>query len=100
MATAVHKKAKRPGATLQLHIELRGSKPKIWRRVLVPETITLAKLHAVIQAAFGWSAAGTCMSSTSVTSASALLTPNTTNRALCAASARPGWPTHWARPGR
>lgn len=29
-------------------------KPKVWRRVLVPETITLAKLHLVIQAAFGW----------------------------------------------
>lgn len=39
---------------LQLHIELRGTKPKVWRRVLVPETITLQKLHWVIQAAFGW----------------------------------------------
>jgi transposase len=40
---------------LQLHIELRGTKPKVWRRVLVPATITLARLHHVIQAAFGWS---------------------------------------------
>lgn len=55
MATTVRKLAKSPGATLQLHIELRGAKPKIWRRVLVPESITLAKLHAVIQAVFGWS---------------------------------------------
>ena len=55
MATPMRKLAKKPGATLQLHIELRGSKPKIWRRVLVPETITLARLHAVIQAVFGWS---------------------------------------------
>jgi hypothetical protein len=55
MATTVRKLARQPSATLQLHIELRGSKPKIWRRVLVPETITLAKLHAVIQAVFGWS---------------------------------------------
>ena len=44
MATTIRKLAKRAGASLQLHIELRGSKPKIWRRVLVPETITLAKL--------------------------------------------------------
>lgn len=41
-------------AILQLHIELRGTKPKVWRRVLVPATITLLRLHLVIQAAFGW----------------------------------------------
>jgi Plasmid pRiA4b ORF-3-like protein len=46
---------KAPAAILQLHIELRGTKPKVWRRVLVPETITLLRLHLVIQAAFGWS---------------------------------------------
>ena len=40
--------------TLQLKIELTGIKPVIWRRVLVPETITLPKLHLVIQAAMGW----------------------------------------------
>jgi hypothetical protein len=27
---------------------------KVWWRILVAETITLAKLHGVIQAAFGW----------------------------------------------
>lgn len=42
------------GAILQVRIELRGTKPKVWRRVLVPQTITLMKLHLVIQAAFGW----------------------------------------------
>ena len=52
MATKVAR-SKAP-AILQLHIELRGTKPKVWRRVLVPETITLVKLHLVIQAAFGW----------------------------------------------
>jgi hypothetical protein len=45
---------KAPAATLQLHIELRHLKPKIWRRVLVPDTITLQRLHGVIQAAFQW----------------------------------------------
>ena len=50
----VHKLANKPGATLQLHIELRGSTPKIWRRVLVPDTITLTRRHAVIQAVLGW----------------------------------------------
>lgn len=53
MATKVQR-IKAPAAILQLHIELRGTKPKVWRRVLVPETITLVKLHLVIQAAFGW----------------------------------------------
>jgi len=41
-------------AILQVRIELRGTSPKVWRRVLVPQTITLLKLHLVIQAAFGW----------------------------------------------
>ena len=40
MATKVQR-IKAPAAILQLHIELRGTKPKVWRRVLVPETITL-----------------------------------------------------------
>lgn len=43
-----------PALILQLHIELRGMKSKEWWRVLVPNTITLAKLHSVIQAALGW----------------------------------------------
>ena len=38
----------------QLRIELKRIQPLIWRRVLVPETITLPKLHAVFQAAMGW----------------------------------------------
>lgn len=49
MATKVQR-SKAPTAILQLHIELRGTKPKVWRRVLVPETITLLRLHLVIQA--------------------------------------------------
>lgn len=38
----------------QLRIELRWVKPLVWRRVLVPETITLAKLHSVLQWTMGW----------------------------------------------
>jgi hypothetical protein len=47
-------KPKAPAAVLQLHIELSEIRPKVWRRVLVPETITLLKLHSVIQRAFQW----------------------------------------------
>lgn len=39
----------------QLKITIKGSKPPIWRRILVPEGITFAKLHQVIQTAFSWS---------------------------------------------
>ena len=40
--------------TLQLKISLQWIDPPIWRRVLVPADITLAKLHSVIQTAMGW----------------------------------------------
>jgi len=53
MATRTPKPSLLTGV-VQLHIELREIAPKIWRRVLVPETITLQRLHAVIQAAFQW----------------------------------------------
>ncbi len=38
----------------QLKIELLDVKPSVWRRLLVPETITLPTLHEVLQAAVGW----------------------------------------------
>lgn len=41
-------------AALQLKIALKGSRPPVWRRVLVPADIRLADLHHVIQACFGW----------------------------------------------
>jgi hypothetical protein len=40
---------------VQLRIELRDVKPLVWRRVLVPENITLAKLHLILQSTMGWS---------------------------------------------
>lgn len=39
---------------LQLKITLKGSKPPIWRRVLVDKKITLLHLHRIIQTAMGW----------------------------------------------
>lgn len=38
----------------QLKITLAGSKPPIWRRVAVPASIRLHRLHDVIQFAMGW----------------------------------------------
>jgi hypothetical protein len=53
-AKATVRRVKLPPVMLQLHIELADVRPRVWRRLLVPETITLSKLHRVIQAAFGW----------------------------------------------
>ncbi len=40
---------------LQLKLSLVGaSKPPVWRRLLVPATIRLNRLHDIIQAAMGW----------------------------------------------
>lgn len=38
----------------QLHIELEGSSPSIWRRLLLPSNITLDQLHLIIQVTMGW----------------------------------------------
>lgn len=64
-------KLKPPTGILQLHIELKDIKPKVWRCVLVPETLTLLKLHLVIQrfSAPSDGAVITCTSSTPAASA-------------------------------
>lgn len=38
----------------QLKVTITGSKPLIWRRILVPEKITFEQLHETLQAAFCW----------------------------------------------
>jgi hypothetical protein len=39
---------------LQLKVSLLDIRPAIWRRLLVPATIKLPKLHDVLQLSFGW----------------------------------------------
>lgn len=40
--------------TYQIKVTLKGSKPPIWRRLLVPSSITLPRFHDVLQIAMGW----------------------------------------------
>src|SRR5512144_190528 len=43
------------GTTIvSLKVMLRDTKPPIWRRLLMPDTMTLADLHQAIQAAMSW----------------------------------------------
>lgn len=38
----------------QLRVELKSVKPAVWRRIAVPGTIKLSKLHHILLAAMGW----------------------------------------------
>lgn len=38
----------------QIQIALKGFRPKIWRRILVPENVLLPDFHKIIQTTMGW----------------------------------------------
>lgn len=44
-----------PLVSLQLKVTLLGVRPAVWRRIVVPNSVVLPELHAVLQKAFGWS---------------------------------------------
>jgi hypothetical protein len=48
------KKIEVPQAIYQIKVTLLGTRPPIWRRLLVPAGLTLKQLHDVLQAAMGW----------------------------------------------
>jgi hypothetical protein len=37
-----------------LTVVLRDTEPAVWRRTVVPTSLTLRQLHAVLQTAMGW----------------------------------------------
>lgn len=43
-----------PKKIYQIQIALQGSKPKIWRRVLIPSDLLLSEFHMIIQITMGW----------------------------------------------
>ena len=46
--------AKRTALALRLKVSLQEVEPEIWRLLLVRESMTLARLHGLIQRAMGW----------------------------------------------
>ena len=48
------KKTGIPQEIYQLKVTLLGTRPPIWRRLLVPAALTLNQLHDVLQLAMGW----------------------------------------------
>lgn len=54
MEITVTKKNKKSKSLYQIKVTLVGSKPPIWRRLIVNDNIRLDQLHSVLQVAMGW----------------------------------------------
>lgn len=46
--------SKQPGSIYQIKVTLAGIEPQIWRRFQVPSSISLNKLHEILQVVMGW----------------------------------------------
>ena len=54
MEVTVTKKNKKSKSLYQIKVTLVGSKPPIWRRLIVKDNIRLDQLHPVLQVTMGW----------------------------------------------
>lgn len=48
------RRKKRPDRVLTLHLSLRDVEPRVWRRIVVRESMWLTRLHDAVQILFGW----------------------------------------------
>ncbi|WP_342353410.1 IS1096 element passenger TnpR family protein [Paraburkholderia silvatlantica] len=79
-----------------LRVELEYFRPVIWRRIIVPGSTRLSKLHVVLLLATGREG-GPCTNSSSAHATTANLTTSG-SRATRRRSMKPGsqWPKRWA----
>ncbi|MEU3348263.1 plasmid pRiA4b ORF-3 family protein [Streptomyces sp. NPDC006700] len=52
--TAQRSSGKHASSVHELKVRLEGTKPPMWRRLVVPSDVSLGSLHDVLQVAFGW----------------------------------------------
>ena len=78
MAKTVEPKRSASKSIVSLKVTLRGTRPPVWRRLLMPGEMTLGDLHQAIQATMvGMMTIS--MPSTSVAGSTAIATPLTTS---------------------